>query len=51
MARGGNLNFLTAHAALSRQDNKLIRNFVCSLLKFLRPIVLLGDPGEGFIVR
>ena len=47
MARGESLNFLTAHAALSRQDNKLTRNIVGTLLKSLEPLVLLGDPGSG----
>jgi predicted NACHT family NTPase len=47
MARGENLNFLTAHAALSRQDNKLTRNIVSTLLKSPEPLVLLGDPGSG----
>jgi len=47
MARGENLNFLTAHAALSRQDNKLTRNIVRTLLKSPEPLVLLGDPGSG----
>jgi hypothetical protein len=47
MAQGENLNFLTAHAALSRQDNKLTRNIVRTLLKSQQPLVLLGDPGSG----
>ncbi|HIE02794.1 MAG TPA: NACHT domain-containing protein [Thiotrichaceae bacterium] len=47
MARGENLNFLTAHAARSRQDNKLTRNIVRTLLKSTEPLVLLGDPGSG----
>jgi len=47
MARGENLTFLTAHAALSRQDNKLTRNIVRTLLKSSEPLVLLGDPGSG----
>jgi predicted NACHT family NTPase len=47
MARGENLNFLTAHAARSRQDNKLTRNIVRTLLKSPEPLVLLGDPGSG----
>lgn len=47
MARGESLNFLTAHAARSRQDNKLTRNIVGTLLKSLEPLVLLGDPGSG----
>jgi predicted NACHT family NTPase len=47
MARGENLNFLTAHTALSRKDNKRTRNIVYTLLKFREPRVLLGDPGSG----
>ena len=44
MARG---EILTAHAARSRQDNKLTRNIVRTLLKSPEPLVLLGDPGSG----
>ncbi|MDM8565309.1 NACHT domain-containing protein [Candidatus Halobeggiatoa sp. HSG11] len=47
MARGENLSFLTAHAALSRQDNKLTRNIVSTLFRSEEPLVLLGDPGSG----
>jgi ABC-type sulfate/molybdate transport systems ATPase subunit len=44
MARG---EILTAHAARCRQDNKLTRNIVRTLLKYHEPLVLLGDPGSG----
>ena len=47
MARGENLNNLNAHSALSRQDNKLTRNIVRTLLNSNEPLVLLGEPGSG----